>query len=449
MGKTWSDAMWPMDENYVPAALGSAAIDAYIYGYPLVLVEMTKRAMLASGSKINCFTNERAFPDPRYTTIVRPNVDTLYSMAWLDLSAEPVILSVPDTHGRYYVLEFLDAWTNVFASVGARTTGTRERTFLITGPGWNGVLPDGMSRIETPGDRVWIIGRTQTNGLPDFPAVHAIQDQYGLTPLSRWGNVAGQIARDWQPAAINETPVSQVANMTAAGFFQAMTQAMDSNPPWIADPAMADTLAALGLVPAKAFDFFRLNPAVRQSLEFAAAHGLGRIQAEAVEKYLQNSSNGWSLMRQNIGFYGADYLQRAVVALVGIGANLPQDAVYGTAFTDEAGGRLAGRYNYILHFDKDRLPPARAFWSITAYNDQGYLIPNPIRRYALSPHLGNLNFNRDGSLDIFVGMASPGKNSAANWLPVSAGRFNLAIRLYWPSRSVLEGRWNPPGVARV
>lgn len=435
-------------------ALKYMAIDAYIYGYPLVLTDVTKRIMLADGLHINQFLNERAFPTPQYTTIVRPNVDTLYSMAWLDLSRETIILDVPDTHNRYYLIELLDAWTNVFASIGARTTGTRTGAFAITGPEWNGILPEGTIRVGSPTNIVWLIGRTQTNGSKDYPLVHALQDKYNLIPLSHWeiagckNNNSGYNNSNSGTRPTNINPADRVAMMDAATFFQTMMQAISVNPPWIEDPAMNKVLTMLGLVPSKSFDFFSLDPSVQHALVDAAAYGPRLISAEAKNKYIKNNINGWNVLLKNIGFYGADYIQRAMVAMTGIGANLPQDSVYYPAFTDAAGIQLVGYNNYVIHFKKNQFPPVNAFWSITAYNDKGYLADNPINRYAIGSHFGRLNYNIDGSLDIFVGNATPGKNNAANWLPTPEGLFNLVLRMYWPSQSVLSGQWTPPAIKR-
>lgn len=432
------------------AILDFMAVDIYIYGYPLVLMDVTKRIMLAPGLHLNQFINERAFPTPQYTTIVRPNVDTLYSMAWLDLSREPIILKVPDTHQRYYLMEFLDAWTNVFASIGVRTTGTRAGAYAITGPEWNGSLPEGIIRIGAPTNTVWIIGRTQTNGPQDYQIVHTIQNNYSLIPLSCREKLDYQYPSNHSNHRKNQqnvNPVDLVAGMDAVTFFQTMMRVIAQNPAWIEDPEMNQKLAALGLIPNQKFDFQALNPAVAQALQFAALNAPRIIQTEAVHKISAYHNNtGWILYHKNMGFYGVDYLQRAIVAMSGIGANLPQDSVYAPAFTDVTGRLLTGSNNYLLHFDPGQFPPVNAFWSITVYNEKGYLVENPIHRYALSPHLHRLNYNSDDSLEIFIGSVSPGKDYWNNWLPVPEGRFNLMLRMYWPKQSVLDGTWTPPAI---
>jgi hypothetical protein len=430
-------------------ALNSMAIDAYIYGFPLVLMDVTKKVMLASESQLNQFLHERAFPDPQYTTIIRPNVDTLYSMAWLDLSREPIVLHVPETHNKYYLMEFLDAWSNVFASIGARTTGTGEGVYVITGPHWNGMIPRGLIRIEAPTNTVWVIGRTQTNGANDYPIVHTMQDQYALFPLSSWGKGSTQNKIEYQKKQMGLNPVNQITYMNAATFFQTMMKAMYMNPSWIENPETNRTLAALDLVPSRTFNFCNLSSSVVHALEQAVDVGPRLIKAEAAKKYSEENINGWTLFINGMGYYGVDYMQRAIIAMTGIGANIPQDSVYAPAFLDANERPLAGYNNYIIHFDKGQLPPVNAFWSITVYNDQGYLVKSPMNRYAISPHLGKLNYNVDGSLTIFIGNASPKKDHIANWLPAPKGSFNLILRMYWPKYIVLNGRWMPPAIIRI
>ena len=410
-------------------ALNSLALDAYIYGFPLVLLDVSKNIMLTSGAELNQFSNERAFPDPQYTTIIRPNVDTLYSMAWLDLSRQPLILSVPDTHGKYYLMEFMDAWSNVFASIGARTTGTAEGTYAITGPQWNGILKAGMIRIAAPTDMVWVIGRTQTNGPQDYPIVHAIQNQYTLVPLSHWGKIDTQYNMECPKKPLNLNPVDQIIAMDATTFFQIMLKAMYINPPWIENPAMNRTLTALGLVPSRTFHFCNLNPSIAHALELAAEFGPRWINAQAAKKYANHNINGWGVLSTGLGFYGVDYMQQAIVAMTGIGANLPHDSVYAPAFIDANEIPLRGDNNYMIHFEHRQLPPVNAFWSITAYNHQGYLVENPIHRYAISPHLGKLHYDIDGSLTMFIGKSTPQKDHLANWLPVPKHSFNLILRM--------------------
>ncbi len=428
--------------------LYNLALAAYIYGYSLVITETTKKIMLTSGHQLNEFFNKRFFPTPEYSTIVRPNVDTLYSMAWLNLSEEPMVLSLPNTHNKYYLMELLDSWTNVFSSLGARTTGTRASLFVIAGPDWNQPLPNGMIRIDAPTRDVWIIGRTQTNGKNDYHTVHEIQDNYLLVPLSCWPP-AKTHHKNTHQKKIRVNPVDKVASMDAASFFTLMMQQMYVNPPWVEDPLMDTTLRQLELIPSKSFNYQSLSSASKQALSAASQYGPQFIKAAAEGNYANYNDNGWFFLTSGIGFYGANYLLRAIIAMTGIGANLPKDSIYASAFIDKEGFPLVGFNDYMIHFNQEQFPPVNAFWSITVYNSRGYLTENSIDRYTLSPHLNNLLYNIDGSLDIFIGNSPPENDYYSNWLPTPIDEFNLIMRMYWPKHALLAGTWKPPPVIRI
>jgi hypothetical protein len=420
------------------------ALDAYIYGYPIVLMAATQKNMLADGLLPNQFLTENSFPGPKATIVVRPNVDTLYVTAWLDLSKEPVVIHAPDTNGKYDVMALLDDWTNVFAAIGSRTTGTMGCDFVIAGPGWKGMIPQNLSRIDAPTNTVWIIGRVQTNGPKDYPIVNEIQKGFKLAPLGYWEKyntlgISNQIAGK---PILKKTPTKdQVEKMDAPVFFKIMVASMDANPPAIQDIEMNRKLAALGLSGGSAFDFFRLPLSVQQALATAVKNGPKVIRSEGLNFYKINQINGWSIPLQDIGVYGTHYIQRAVAAMFLFGANVPEDAVYGFSYFDDRGKPLKGNGHYHIHIGKGQLPPVKAFWSITLYDSNGFLTENPIKRYAISPHLEKLGYNRDGSLDIYIQNDPPEKSKITNWLPSPKGLFNLALRMYWPEQAVLDGEW--------
>lgn len=433
-----------------------AAIDAYIYAYPLVIADITKQIMINvvapenkagnANAPINQFAHVNAFPTPEFYDIVRPNVDTLYSVAWLDLSQEPIVLSVPDTHGRYYLMPLLDAWTNVFASLGARTTGTKAQDFVIVGPQWRGTVPKKMTIIHAPTNTVWILGRTQTNGKKDYASVHAIQKGYKLAPLSSFGRPYTAPKGRFDPSIDMKTaPVDQVARMDAQQFFELFANLLIKHPPPQADHAMLESLQKIGIQQGKKFKFAALPKTLQKTLATAIDRARQKMQQEIIN--LGQRVNGWGIMRTNIGSYGTDYLTRAVVALVGIGANLPEDAIYPTIFVDAANKPLDGTHNYRIHFDKNQIPPVHAFWSVTMYNAHSFLVPNVINRYALGDR-DALHFNKDGSLDLYIQHTMPTKAHQANWLPAPQGRFNLTMRLYWPEQAVLNGTWMPPAIQK-
>ncbi|POX42347.1 hypothetical protein C3486_04865 [Streptomyces sp. Ru73] len=432
------------------SATATDAVNAYVYGYPLVLMQATQQVSTNVArprattiqAPVNQFATARDVPGAGFKTVVSPNVDTLYSSAWLDLKAEPVVLHVPDTHGRYYLMPILSAWTDVIASPGKRTTGTGAGDFAITGPGWRGTLPAGVKRIKSPTDMAWIVGRTQLNGPGDLPAVHALTAQYSLTPLSKYGRAytppRGRVRAD-VPAT---PPAERVARMDATTFFSRLASAMAANPPSPADAPMVATLKRLGISPGKPFDIDAKGTATARALRHAVTAGQQKIQ-QAVPA-LGKNVNGWRVAL-DLGRYGTDYLRRAATAWQGLGANLPQDAVYPVVFTDSHGRQLTGARQYTIHFPPGRIPPAHAFWSLTMYDQQGFLVPNPINRYEVG-HTVRPRLNSDGSLDIYVQHAPPAAAKRSNWLPAPTGQFNVMLRMYWPRQAVLNGTWSPPPV---
>ncbi len=433
-----------------------AGVEAVVYGLPLVIMDVTRAKTTnvahveAFAAPVNQFANVREFPDASFKDVVRANVDTLYSSAWLDLSKEPIVLSVPDTKGRYYLMPMLDAWTNIFASPGKRTTGTKVGNFAITGPGWTGTLPAGVTELKSPTNMVWLIGRTQTNGPKDYAAVHKIQDGFKLTPLSSFGKPYTPPEGTVDPNADMKTaPVDQLKAMSSEAFFNRMAALMKDNPPPASEAPVLEKLKAIGIVPGEKFDPSKLDPAVAKGLEKSVSVALEKLQAASKET--GSPVNGWRVPPMVLGNFGTEYGARAVVALIGLGANLPQDAVYPSAFVDGDGQPLDGANRYVIHFDKDSTPPVKAFWSITMYNADSFFVANPINRFAISSWMP-LKKNADGSLDLYVQAESPGKDKESNWLPAASGPFSATLRMYWPTEtppSIMDGSWKPPAVNRV
>ncbi|HEY3741034.1 MAG TPA: DUF1254 domain-containing protein [Bryobacteraceae bacterium] len=403
---------------------------AYLFAYPLVLMDVTRQA--AQG--MNSLVHLRAFPTDKFRYIVRPNADTLYSNAWLDLEKEPMLLHVPDTHGRFYLMQIMDAWTETISAPGKRTTGTGEGWFAIVGPGWKGTLPAKATRIDCPTNMAWILGRTQTNGAADYENVHAIQDGYRLMPLSRYPD--GVAASDQRRPGARRVPPQIVAEMSTAEFFRRFAALMKSNPPHAVDAPFMNKLA-------KSLD-------APLSADFEAGAERAKLLLATIESKRALLGNvgptGWTKGSSSIGRYGTNYLARAVVARIGLGANPPEDAVYLNCSVDAMGAALDGSRRYKMHFEKAQLPPVNAFWSITVYDPAGYFISNPIGRYAIGDR-DKLKFNEDGSLDLYLQESAPAESDRVNnWLPSPKGSFNLAMRLYWPRAEILNGSWTPPAV---
>ncbi len=430
------------------------AVEAYVYLYPLVMMDTTRRqAVNVEAGKVfgrgpmNAFTHVPTFPPADFRDVVRPNFDTLYSVAWLDLTSEPIVVTVPDTHGRYYMLPMLDMWTDVFACPGKRTTGTGEGQFAVVPPGWSGWLPNGVQRIDAPTRHVWVIGRTQANGQQDYDAVHQVQAGYTITPLSQWGQWPQPVVAAIDPAVDMKTPpMTQVNAMSGRAFFTYAAELMKVNPPHLTDQPVLARMRRLGIEPGMSFDYDAADPAVRNALDRAVTDGLANIKAKVPT--LAKVVNGWQIMTDSMGVYGTFYLKRAVISLVGLGANLPEDAVYPINLGDADGKPLNGANRYVLHFEQAAIPPAEAFWSLTLYDAQGFPTANPLNRCAIGDR-DPLSFNPDGSLDLLIQHESPGTDRESNWLPAPAGPFNVLLRLYAPKAPVIDGRWVPPPVRRV
>ncbi|HMK70558.1 MAG TPA: DUF1254 domain-containing protein [Xanthobacteraceae bacterium] len=427
-------------------------VEAYIYFYPLVTMEVTRQQINAvpgapPNSLANRFFHIRAFPPADFRAVVRPNFDTLYSSAWLDLSKEPMIVSVPDTGGRYYLLPMLDMWSDVFAVPGKRTTGTKAGHFAVVPPGWSGELPAGVERINAPTPNVWIIGRTQTNGPADYAAVHKVQDGYTITPLSQWAQApAAQVPINPVARGTAPAPLAQVNGMKPSAYFKFAAELLKVNPPHLTDWSIIARLRRIGIEVGQSYQPERLDPAVQDALARAAAAGLDAMHAKLPT--LARLVNGWQMNTDTMGVYGDYYLKRAVVASVLLGANQPEDAVYPLIITDAAGKPPTGDHNYILHFGKDELPPVEAFWSLTMYDADGFPVANPINRFALGDR-DVLKYNVDGSLDLYIQHDDPGGDRTANWLPApGAGALGLTMRLYAPKAAVLDGSWAPPPLRR-
>lgn len=431
----------------------NVAVDAYVYGYSLVTMEYTRRVMTnATAPKDNHapmgqFYKARVYPDAKFRDVTAPNADTLYSPAWLDLTKEPYVLSLPDLGDRYFLMPMLDGWTNVFEVPGTRTTGNKTQTYAITGPGWKGKLPDGMKELKSPTNMVWILGRTYCTGTPeDYKACHAIMDKYDLRPLSAYGKSYTPPPGKVDPAIDAKTAVrEQVNKLDAMAYFKLLATLMKDNPPAKEDAPIVAKLAKVGIVPGKDFDASKIDATVAKSLGKAPQVAQAKIMAHF--KDAGKLENGWTFTTK-AGLYGTDYLQRAFITAIGLGANRPQDAVYPTSTEDAAGKKYSGANKYVIHFPKGQTPPANAFWSITMYDANYFFVDNPLNKYTVSPR-NNPKFNPDGSLDLYVQNESPGKDKEANWLPAPKGEFVLMMRLYWPKEkdpSIIDGTWKPPAV---
>ena len=432
------------------------ATDAYIFGYPLVTMEMTRRvttnvtAPQGLHAPMGHFASARAYPTAAFRDVTAPNADTLYSSAWLDLSREPYVLSLPDAQGRFYLFPMLDGWTTVFQDPGARTTGTGPQNYAITGPHWSGTLPTGVTEYKSPTDLVWIIGRIYCTGTPeDYVAVHAMQDKLSLVPLSSYGKLYTPPPGKVDLSVDMKTPVRDKVNaLDAQAYFNLMAKLMKGNPPVAEDAPMMERMAKIGIVPGQPFDLTSLSPDMQRAVKAAPKAAVAEIMGYMKEA--GKFEKGW-VFPNVTGIYGTNYLDRATVTFYGLGANRPQDAVYPTSEVDAEGKPYSGANKYVMHFDKGQTPPAKGFWSLTMYDANFFFVENPLNRYTLSAR-NKLKMNPDGSVDLVIQHESPGTGEESNWLPAPADKFVLMLRLYWPSEtppSLLDGSWTIPAVKKV
>ena len=434
----------------------SAAVDAYVYGYPLVTMELTRRSFTnvakpdGKSAPMGYFVNVPKYPPASDKRVTAPNADTLYSTAWIDVGKEPYILHVPDEHGRFYLMPMLSGWTDVFADPGKRTTGTAAADFAITGPGWKGTLPPGIkAEYKSPTNIVWVLGRTYSDGTPtDYAAVNAIQAQYKLILLSAWGRPYTPSAGVVNPTWDTKDPVrDQVDSMDGATYFRLLANLMKTNPPAAADAPMVATMAKIGIVPGQDFDTAKVNQEQSAAVQAAPHPAQAAIMGLLKEVAL---TNGWSVFTK-LGQYGTEYRLRALVTAIGLGANRPQDAIYPIGEVDADGKPFDGASRYVMHFPSGQLPPVDGFWSLTMYDDHYFFVPNKLDRYTLSAR-NALKRNADGSIDLYLQASDPGAAKEANWLPTTpSGKFIPMLRLYWPKEtppSILDGTWKPPPIVK-
>lgn len=430
----------------------SLAIDAYIFGYPLVTMEMTRRIITNVAEPggvrgpMGHIIKARSYPDASFRDVTAPNADTLYTNAFFDVGSEPWVLSIPDMKGRYSLMPMLDGWTTVFQVPGKRTTGTGAQTYAISGPGWKGTLPAGVKEYKSPTSIVWLLGRIYCTGTPeDYAAVHKLQDEFKLVPLSAYGKPYTPPSGKVDPTLDMVTAVrDQVNRMDAVSYFTLLCELMKTNPPSSADATHVARFERIGIVPGKDFDQSKLK-----------ADFVSRVPKTAVDRIMQHyktlkDENGWSFTT-NTGIYGTDYLMRALITAIGLGANRPQDAIYPISKVDAEGRQYNGSNRYVMRFPKGHLPPVEGFWSLTMYDDGYFFVNNPLNRYSISPRQ-NLQVNPDGSTDLYIQKDSPGKDRESNWLPAPPGEFILMLRTYWPSEagpSIINGTWAIPAVRKV
>ncbi|MEU9336513.1 DUF1254 domain-containing protein [Streptomyces sp. NPDC048290] len=444
----------------------TTATDVYVFGYPLVLADITRQSQTNTVhvtdelAPVNQFCHHSKLPDPDMKIVVRPNLDTFYSQAWLDLTAEPLVLSVPvmdddPDQPRYWLMQMMDFWTNTVQDPSSLVPLIASQdgspyNYLITGPGWQGVVPADTIQLAVPTDTLWIVGRTEVRSgeQSEIDTVTGYQQQMKLIPLSHWSDPDGYVPPDgtYDPDLPTDAPADQIAAMDGRTFFDRLKALLATTPPSPADAAITADLAAIGLLPGSS------QPLPDDTvLDQAVSDGKNTIanwpQPDPV--------NGWNLTTTDIGTYGTDYGQRAYIALTALGANLPNDALYPSTAAPTADPD-GNPIRYTLKFDADDFP-VNAFWSLTAYNEQGFLIPNnPDGNPDTDDSVYSIGHRNpvpsrdpdDHSLTLYIQYDNPGDSvPVGNWLPIGdTDTFTLMLRLYAPQTAKITplGPWKPP-----
>ena len=399
------------------------------------------------------FANVPRYPPADYRGVSAPNADTLYSLAWVDLS-EPQVFSHPEMGKRFYLFEMVDLWMTVVKTPGSRTQGGKAEKYLLTGPGWMGKAPAGMTQIAFPTRYAVILGRTYADGAAqDYKIVNALQAKYSVIPLSSYGKPFKFVAPpvNANPGfSMTDKPQEVILGLDSAAYFNMMTRLMCKDaPPAAEDAPLVAKMATIGIVPCKTFDITKLDPAIQATLKTLPQDGVKLI--EASKDSLGKIVNGW-VITKGLGRYGTDYMKRAVVAAYGWPANLQDDAVYPYTEVDSKGERLTGANKYTVTFPKGQTPPVNGFWSITMYLVDGgwWFVPNVLNKFTVSPR-DHLKTNADGSTTLYFQTDSPGKDKESNWLPAPKGEFIPMLRMYGPQQknpSILDGTWVPPAVVK-
>jgi hypothetical protein len=435
----------------------SIATEAYIYGYPLVTFDTVRKQQTnvatpdAEHAPMGQMIKMRSYPAVDNHCCAAPNADTLYTEVWLDVSKEPWVFSIPDMGDRYYIMPMLDGWSEVFSVASSRTTGSKAQTYAITGPGWSGTLPKNVTQVKSPTGMVWILGRIYSTGTPeDYKAVHDLQDKFSVVPLSAYAKRYTPPQGVVDPSFDMKTAVrKQVNALDINAYFANLATLMKTNLPTAQDAPIVAKMAKIGLVPGRDFDPSKLAFLDKEVIKTVPKLALVEM---GLHLKRQKTTNGWLYFTKGVGNFGTNYLLRGMANLLGPGWNRPQDAVYPLSQKDSSGDEYDGaKHNYVIHFEKGKLPPAEAFWSLTMYDTDFFFVPNSINRYDLAQR-DKLISNPDGSVDLYLQPESPGKAKETNWLPAPKEKFDLVLRIYSPRKmppSILDGTWKIPPVKKV
>ena len=436
-------------EDQTPQQLAQTLAD---YAYPLVIMKISRDLMLNSPLRPRTPDNHlilfKQLAQPENTAVVLGNRDTLYTVAWIDLSEGPVAFSIPDMGDRYFVMPLLDAWTNTFESLGSRTTGEGAQRYVLYRRGEAEPNVPGYTPIEAPTSMVWLTGRIEVQGDSDLSAAQKIQSQYEMISFSE-GLTGTDPFQDREPTFVGAQiglPVPHSLGMSASDYYDTFLEMLSTNPPLPADQTFVETVAA------KLFDiesvdaFSDVEPSVQELLTAGLTHQQSYLQATFAEGSAQDKP--WILNKQEMGTWGTDYATRAYWAVWGLGANLVEDAIYGVTQLDANLDQLSGKQRYEMYFQPGDIPQVRGFWSLTAYDIEGYLEQNEWRRYQVGQNY-DIQPDSQGGLRIVLSSTKPANVGEENWLPVPVGDFKLLFRMYWPDPSVLAPSYELPSITKL
>jgi hypothetical protein len=413
------------------------AQDAYIWGFPLVLMQWYAESARQKNIPLNRFLGKQHLSRPA-DKIIGPNIDTLYGYAWLDLTKEPQLLNVPDTNDRYYSIQLLDAYANTFRYVGRRATGTKEGTYAIVGPKWQGTIPTGVQRIDAPTNLVLAFTRTLVSGDADLPAAQSIQRQYALAPLSAYPRI--HVPEELSDADLSLFPIPHFGTL-GVEFFDSLASGLAAAPPPADDLAAVKRFAKVGIEPSRQPS--RLQD---QTILSVLRDAVPAADARIKKADYSTQSNGWSVNYKVTNFI-KDPLLRASVNRFGPATHIAQEALYFSAKPE--GQPLSGANKYVLKFNAGALPPVDAFWSLTLYNAADFaLVENPINRYSIGDRTAGLVYGSDGSLEIQIQKQAPAQGNS-NWLPAPEGAYQLVLRTYQPKPALFNGSYKLPPLRQV
>ena len=443
-------------KSLTPDEARQIAEEAYIFAYPMLEHYKTMFAMAMydkSGAYVapfNVFFNRTSLTGPKDTIVVRPNNDTFYGGAWLDLSTQPQILKVRAiSDGRYYSFQIIDMYTHNIDYIGTRKTGNGAGAYMFVGPDWKGEVPKGINKvIKSEGNYLVALGRTQVFGPADVDNALAVVSGYKLESLSQY---LGQDVEVTDSPLLNLPPFNpeKISNENFIGYFNALMAYGKIHP---SETDLFLKFAKIGIEPGKPFNPEEFDPEIIKAINEGIKSGMEKIKEEASK--LGERKNGWQLVANAYGpreLMQGKYLKRAAGAYFGLWGNDLEEAYYPESTADSDGEGLDGsKHNYVLHFDKEQLPPVNAFWSFTMYKlPQQLFIENPINRYVISSATEGLKYNEDGSLDIYIQKDNPGPEKESNWLPAYDGPFSLQGRMYMTKPEALDPLYVPPAVERV